>query len=117
MDKKLEKIVKILDEKMAEQIVALKIDELTVIADYFVSANGTSSTHIRSVADELEDKLEKEDGVRPLAVEGSATGWILLDYNEVLVHLFTPDAREYFNLERLWTDGANIDVSSFLTAR
>ena len=114
---KLEKIIRILDEKMAEDITALKIDELTVIADYFVIASGTSAVHIRSLSDELEDKLEREDGIRPLATEGRATGWILLDYGDIVVHLFTPDAREHFNLERLWSDGARIDVSAYVTAR
>lgn len=117
MEKKLERIVKILDEKLAENIVALKIDELTVISDYFVIANGTSATHIRSLADELEEKLEKEDGIRPVAVEGRASGWILLDYGEVVVHLFTPDARVYYKLERLWADSANIDLSGLITER
>ncbi len=117
MEKKLERIVKILDEKLAENIVALKIDELTVISDYFVIATGTSAIHIRSLADELEEKLEKEDGIRPVAVEGRASGWILLDYSEVVVHLFTSDAREYYKLERLWADSATIDLSDIVTER
>lgn len=111
---KIEKIVKVLDEKKAEDIVAIKIDEITVLSDYFVIATGTSNIHIRSLADEIEEKLSK-DGIEPVAVEGRATGWILLDYSDVLIHLFTPDSREYYNLERLWTDGAKLDISQLIT--
>lgn len=114
MNEKLKKIVKLLDEKKAEDILAIKIDELTVLSDYFIIANGTSAVHIRSLADEIEEKMS-EIGIEPTAVEGRATGWILLDYGDILVHLFTPDSREYYNLERLWTDGAKIDLSDLIT--
>lgn len=110
-----EKIVRILDEKKAEDIVAIQIDELTILSDYFIIATGTSNTHVRSLAEEVEDRLQKEAGVEPAAVEGRATGWVLMDYGEVLVHLFTKDAREYYNLERLWTDGSQLDLRALLS--
>ena len=69
---------------------------------------------MRSLADEIEEQLQK-DGIEPVAVEGRATGWILLDYGEVMVHLFTAEAREYYNLERLWTDGSQVDISEWIT--
>lgn len=113
-DKLLQKIVKVIDEKKGTDIVAIRIDELTILSDCFVIATGTSNVHVRALADELEEQLQKE-GIAPNAVEGRATGWILLDYGEVLVHLFTPESREYYNLERLWTDGDRIDLSGLIT--
>ena len=114
MDEKVKKIVSILDKKKAMDIVAIQIKELTIIADCFIIATGTSGVHIRSLADEVEEEMEKT-GVTPNAVEGKATGWVLMDYSDVVVHLFTPDAREYYNLERLWTDGEQLDLTSLIT--
>ena len=114
MDEKVKKIVSILDKKKAMDITAIQIKELTIIADCFIIATGTSGVHIRSLADEVEEEMEKV-GVTPHAVEGKATGWVLMDYSDVVVHLFTPDAREYYNLERLWTDGERLDLTPLLT--
>lgn len=114
MTEKLKKIVKIIDEKKGTDVVAIQIDELTIISDFFVIASGTSNVHVRALADEIEEQLKK-DGEEPVAVEGRATGWILLDYGDILVHLFTPEAREYYNLERLWTDGSKLDIDELIT--
>lgn len=110
----LKNIVETLDKKKATDIKSLEITDLTVVADYFVIATGTSGTHLRSLADEVEDKLS-ELGVEPGHIEGKATGWILLDYGTVIVHLFTADQREHFNLEHLWADAADMDISEFIT--
>lgn len=109
-----EKIVKVLDEKKAEDIKVIKISELTVLADYFIIANGTSNTHVRSLAEEVEDVLSKE-GTQARNIEGRSTGWILLDYNDVVVHVFTPHDRDYYNLERLWQDADFVDISGIIT--
>ncbi len=109
-----EKIVKILDNKKAEEIKVIKISELTVLADYFIIANGTSNTHVRALAEEVEAELSDE-GVEPRNIEGRSTGWILLDYSDVVVHVFTPHDREYYNLERLWQDGEEMDISSLIS--
>lgn len=109
-----ENIVKILDDKKAEDIAAIETTALTVVSDYFVIATGTSSTHVKALADEVEDGMEKL-GVSVHHIEGRATGWILLDYNDVLVHIFTRDNREYYNLEHLWADGTPIDISNIVT--
>lgn len=106
-------ILNVLDEKKAQDIKIIKISELTVIADYFIIANGTSSTHVRSLADDVEDALKKL-GAEPRSIEGRSTGWILLDYNDVVVHVFTPQDREYYGLERLWSDAAVTDAQDFL---
>ena len=108
-----EKIVKALDDKRATDIEVIKTDELTIVADYFVIATANSSTHIRSLSDEVEYQLE-QSGISPDNIEGRATGWIVMQYEGVIVHLFLKDAREYYNLERLWGDGAKIDISGFI---
>ena len=107
-------IVATLDNKKATDIKSLEITELTSVADYFVIATGTSGTHIRSLADEVQDTLTKQ-GVEPKSVEGKSTGWILLDYGTVVVHVFTPDQREHYSLEHLWGDAKEVDISSIVT--
>lgn len=108
-------IVKVLDRKKAENIVAIETEEVTIVSDFFVIASGTSSTHTRSLADDLEFEIKKETGTEPEHIEGRATGWILLDYGTVLVHIFDRESREYYNLERLWTDAQNMDLSDIIT--
>ena len=108
------KIVKILDEKKAEDIKLIRISELTVLADYFIIANGTSNTHVRALAEEVEDVLGKEDGILPRSIEGRSTGWILLDYGDIVVHVFTPADRDYYSLERLWKDADFEDISDII---
>lgn len=107
-------IVKILDRKKALDITLIETKELTIVSDYFVIASGTSGTHVKSLADEVEDEMSKL-GVEPDHIEGRATGWILLDYGSVLVHIFQPDTREYYNLERLWSDADKVDISDIIT--
>lgn len=105
--------VKALDNKKAEEIKVIKISELTVMADYFIIANGNTNTHVRALAEEVEYELSKA-GEQVRSIEGRSTGWILLDYSSVLVHVFTPKDREYYNLERLWQDGEEIDISDII---
>lgn len=110
----MKEIVKILDNKKAIDIKVIEISELTVLADYFIIVNGTSNTHVRSLAEEVEEATQKI-GVSPRSIEGRATGWILLDYGDVVVHVFTPQDREYYSLERLWSDASFVDVSDIVT--
>lgn len=107
------KAVKALDDKKAEEIKVIRISELTVMADYFIIANGTSNTHVRALAEEAEYALS-EAGENPRSIEGRSTGWILLDYGSVMIHVFTPRDRDYYNLERLWQDGEEIDISNII---
>lgn len=107
-------IVKALDSKKAEDIEAIGIKDLTIIADYFVIATGTSTTHAKSLADEVEYKL-KEQGVIPTRTEGYAgANWILLDYADIVVHIFYKETRTYYTLERLWADGEKVDIEELL---
>lgn len=102
--------VKALDSKKALNIKVIKIQDISAIADYFVIATGTSSTHVKALADEVEAQLD-EAGISVSHVEGyRSNSWILLDYVDVVVHVFSDEAREYYDLERLWQDGKIIDI-------
>ena len=109
-----ESIVKILDDKKAEEIAVLDTTDLTVVSEYFVIATGNSSTHVKSLADDVEYELQQL-GIEPEHIEGRATGWILLDYGSVLLHVFTRDNRDYYNLEHLWADAKRVDISGLVT--
>lgn len=103
---------KALDDKKAVDIKVLKTAEQTVLADYFVICNGTSSTHIKALVNEV-DKQLSEAGEPPLRREGLRSDiWVLLDFGSVIVHIFTEDARKFYNLERLWSDSEEVDLSS-----
>ena len=93
-----------LDSKKAQDIRILQVTDLTVLADFFIIATGTSSTHIRTLADEVEFLL-KQQGVYPHHIEGHMAGnWLLLDYGCVVVHVFAQDTRAFYSIERLWLD-------------
>jgi len=100
-----QKISEILTDKKAKDVKSIDISEVTIIADYFVICSGTSTTHIKALADEVEEKM-KEMNVELLRKEGyNSARWILLDFNSVVVHVFHEEDREFYNLERLWSDG------------
>lgn len=104
--------VEALEDVKGQDIKIIKIDELTVLADYFVIASGTSTTQIKALADRVDEMLSKK-GIEPYHREGFSSGnWILLDYNSVVIHVFNPETRDFYNLEKLWTDGEVIDIDS-----
>ena len=101
--------------KRGENIQVLEISDLTILADYFVIVNGTSNTHVKTLADETEFRLG-EKGVEPLRTEGyQSASWIVLDYGDIVVHVFMKDARSLYQLENLWADGTAVDITSYLT--
>lgn len=111
---KVEKIVKTLDRKKAQDVKVLKVTDLTILADYFIIANGGSTTQTKSLAGEVEFQLSQA-GVEPTRTEGySSSEWIVLDYSDIIVHVFNKDSRDYYQLERLWADGEEVDVSEYL---
>lgn len=111
---KMELIISTLDSKKAEDIQAIKIGDLTIIADYFIIANGTSTTQTKALADEVEYKMS-EKGEKPRHTEGyGGANWIVLDYGEIVVHVFYKETRQFYSLERLWSDGKQIDISDYL---
>ena len=100
---------KALDSKKGLDIKIIKIDDISSIADYFVIATGTSNTHVKALADEAEYQLDQA-GLSVSGIEGQRNDtWILLDYMDVVIHVFSEDAREYYNLERLWEDGEIVE--------
>ena len=115
IEEMVKKAVNALDSKSAVDIKVIKIDEITTLASYFVICNGTSTTQVRTLADECEYQMDQAGyklGHREGKPEG---GWILLDYHDVVVHVFLQDQREYYNLEKLWADAVPLDISSLLT--
>lgn len=102
-----------LNEKKAKELAAVKIADLTVLTEYFLMATATSSTHVRALADEVEDKLE-ENGVKPHHIEGRATGWLILDYGSVIVHIFSREQREFYGLDKMWSDGEAVNLDDIL---
>ena len=101
------------NEKKAKDIVGIKIESLTVLGDYFLICTANSSTQVRAICDEVEEKLE-EAGIRPHHIEGKATGWVALDYGSLIVHVFGRNEREFYGLERMWSDGEAVDLSEIL---
>jgi len=101
----------ILDDKKAENIKVLKVREQTSITDYFVIANGTSTTHLKALSDSVSEKLAEYD-VHYTRQEGYPQGnWIVMDYNTVIVHIFLRDTRDFYKLEKLWSEGTDVDVN------
>ena len=97
------------DDRKAGDIVLLRVEEISSIADWFVIATGFSDVQVRAIARSVEDKLEIELGRLPLRREGQSEGrWVLLDYGEVIVHVLTPSEREYYDLESFWGHGEQV---------
>ena len=107
-------VTKALDAKKGMDIKLLKIDKVSSLADYFLICTGTSNTHVKTLCDFAEYTLEQL-GETMLGREGHrGNAWELLDYGSLVVHVFTEEAREFYNLERLWADAENIDLSNIL---
>ena len=97
-------------EKRAVDVVVLDVQGLSSVTDYFLVCSGKSTTHLQTISEAILDEL-KHDGVRPLHAEGVAdSGWLLLDYGDVLMHVFLEDTRAYYALERLWGDAPSVPL-------
>ncbi len=107
--------VKTLDAKKAENIKVLETGDVTVLADYFVICTATSTTHIKTLSDEV-DKALSEQGEPAIRTEGyRGGGWVLVDFGCLVVHIFTDETRKFYNLEHLWGDAPEVDISKLLT--
>lgn len=101
-------ICKVLSDKKGSQVVYIDVEEKTSLCSYFVMASGTSSTQVKSLAEAVEEQMEKLYDLAPTRLDGVRDGrWAALDYGDVIVHIFSEEAREFYRLERLWTDGDN----------
>lgn len=99
-----------LDDKKAEDIKILEIGNLTVIADYFLIANGTNSSQVQALVDNVLEVLNKR-GYDPKRIEGiRSTNWILMDYGDVIIHIFSKEDRLFYDLERIWRDGKLVSI-------
>lgn len=105
---------KAISSKKGLDIQVIEIRDISVIADYMVIATGTSSTHVKALADEVEYQLDKA-GISVSHIEGyRSNSWILLDYVDVIVNVFSDEAREFYDLDRLWQDGKPVDLSNII---
>jgi ribosome-associated protein len=103
-------IVKAAQDKKAIEPLILEIKGLTVIADYFVICSGDSRTQVGAIADNIREEMKKS-GERPRSVEGEAhNNWVLIDYGDVIAHVFENETRDYYELEKLWLDAPHIPV-------
>ncbi len=99
-----------LSDKKGEDIKIIEIGKLSTVADYFIIANGTNAPHVESLVDNVEEELLKEN-IHAERIEGvKSSGWILMDYNDVIVHVFSKEDRLFYDLERIWRDGKEINV-------
>ena len=107
-------VVKTLDDKKADKIEVIKVRDLTIISDYFVIASANNATHVKSLIDDIEFELKKQ-GRSPQGIDGYRNAnWIILDYVDVLVHVFYEETRDFYKLEKLWENGEKIDVEELL---
>ena len=105
---------KSISNKIGLDIQVIKISDISVLADYMVIATGNSSTHVRALANEVEYQLDKA-GVSVSHIEGHRSDtWILLDYVDVIVNVFSEEAREFYDLDRLWQDGKPVDLTGII---
>ena len=107
-----EVIASVLDAKKGKDVKIIHVEEKTVIAEYFVLCTGNSSTQVKGLVGEVEYQLERR-GVKPYNVEGrDNNSWILLDYSNIIVHVFSREAREFYNLDKLYGDSSSVSVST-----
>ena len=105
-------VVKALEDKKAEDIRVIDITEISSIADYFIISNGNNPNQLTAMEDAVDEALYKH-GVHQKQVEGTNTStWILMDYKDIIVHLFSKEDREFYDLERIWKDGKEIDIAA-----
>ena len=107
-------LAKALDSKKGQDVKVLKTEELTTLCDYFVLCTATSNTQIKAMSDACEEEMEKR-GEQAHHIEGHRDGtWLLMDFSSVVVHVFTDEARKFYDLERLWGDAQEVDLTQAL---
>lgn len=99
-------------EKKAENVMAIEVAELLVVTDYFVIATGRTNIQVRAIADQVEETLLESERIKPIGREGADEGkWILLDYGDIVVHVFQPAERNFYRLEKLWGDAPRVELA------
>lgn len=109
-----EAMVKTLDAKKAKNIKVLRIEEKTIIADYFVICNGNSTTQVKTLADEVDYQLSRGEAPNVRLEGNDCIDWKIIDTKDVILHVFTNDAREFYKLEKLWADAEEVNIDNFI---
>ncbi len=105
--------IKALEDKKGSDIRVIDIKDVSVIADYFIIANGNSNNQVHALSDSVENELGRA-GFTPKRIEGySSASWILMDYNDIIVHIFSKESRIFYDLEHIWKDGTEIAPGEF----
>lgn len=103
-------------DKKATDVVVMDVGETLVVTDYFVIASGNTAIQVRAIADEVEDRLRIDAGIKPIGREGAEEArWVLLDFGDLVVHVFQPEEREFYRLEKLWSDAARVALPAEVT--
>lgn len=113
-----ERVVRLINaalERKAKDLTLLKVKDFSSLSDYFIICSGSSDRQVRAIADSIEKRL-KESGIIPLGIEGKQSGgWVLMDYGDVVVHIFYEPVRKFYNIERLWSDAPRMAVADTIT--
>ena len=97
-------------EKKAKDLIILNVKEISAFADYFIICSGTSDRQVRAIAAAIQENLKKA-GILPLGIEGEAAGqWVLMDYDDVIIHVFLESVRTFYDIERLWSEASRMDI-------
>ena len=112
LDPELQLAIQCADEKKAVNMIALDLREIASFTEFFVIASGMNQRQVQAIADEINEQLKKQLRRRPVRIEGYNTAeWVLLDYGDFIIHLFDKEARDFYDLERLWRDARRVDIS------
>ncbi len=106
--------VKCADDKKAHDLKVLDIKDLTTLADYFVICHGTSTSQMGAISDAIEEKFKSEGILMLNQGAHDSTQWILMDYGDVIVHIFNEESREFYGIEKLWADAESVDISDII---
>ena len=113
LDENVQLAIRCAGEKKAVNMIALDLREIASFTEFFIIASGTNPRQVQAIADEINEQLKKQLGSRAVRIEGYSTGeWVLLDYGDFVVHIFDSEAREFYDLERLWLDARKVDIPS-----
>ena len=108
--------IQALEDKKGNDIRVIDIQDVSIIADYFIIASGNNRNQVQTMADNAEEVLGRA-GFEPRQLEGYGTAsWILMDYNDIIIHIFSEEDRLFYDLERIWRDGKSVDISAFKEA-
>ncbi|WP_125704592.1 ribosome silencing factor [Lacticaseibacillus daqingensis] len=111
----LELAVRAADDKRADDIVALDMRDVSLLADYFLIMNGGTDRQVQAIVDAIEEKVETAGGPQPRIEGKKGSRWMLMDFGDLVVHVFVPEERDFYNLEKLWHQAPLVDVSAWLT--